>query len=207
MVSASYVGGGLGRWTQNILWFLVPGRVDGGQASSVVKKCLKNVCAISYFLRRWSWRTYLFLRGILPALSSSFGWLFMLDQVWGGLKENQHSALFVWWQALVEGAVDRMEQDKCSFDPSLEADTADADISFMNENGNLLVPFKWRAKPTNGFYVVFLLLLTQKQIHFLEILICRKWRQFSTNVTCTLLCKVHSTYVQFPDPIKNSKLQ
>lgn len=39
-------------------------------------------------------------------------------------------------------AVDRMQQDKCSFDLSLEADTADADISFMNENGNLSVSFK-----------------------------------------------------------------
>lgn len=167
MVSASYVGGGPGRWTQNILWFPVPGRVDGGQASSVVKKCLKNLCAISYFLRRWSWRTYPFIRGILPALSPSFGWLFMLDQCWGGLKENQSSVLFMCWCCQdVRCAVDRMKQDKFSFDLNLEADTADADISFMNENANLSVSFKWRAKSTNGFYVVFLLLLTQNKFIF-----------------------------------------
>ena len=57
-------------------------------------------------------------------------------------------------------AVDGMEQKKWSFDLNLEADTADADINFLNENCNLSVSFQWRIKSTDGFYVVFLLLLT-----------------------------------------------
>lgn len=49
---------------------------------------------------------------------------------------------------------------KWSFDLSLEADIADADVNFLNESGDLSVSFQRRTKPTDGFYVVFPLLLT-----------------------------------------------
>lgn len=75
--------------------------MDGVQTSSVVKKCLKNLCVISYFLRRWSWRASRFIGWILPALFPSFGWLVMLDQDWGWLMENQSSILCLYWWALV----------------------------------------------------------------------------------------------------------
>lgn len=54
----------------------------------------------------------------------------------------------------------RMEPEKGSFDLSLEADTVDTEINFLNENGNLSVSFPRRIKSTDGFYVVFPLLLT-----------------------------------------------
>lgn len=57
-------------------------------------------------------------------------------------------------------AMDRMEQEKRSFDLCLEADTEDTDINFLNVNGDLSVSFQRRTNPTDGFYVVFPLLLT-----------------------------------------------